>query len=227
MTAVALPSTAPEPGLTASVAAERLRADGPNRLPVPPTTRTWRRLVSQFTHFFALMLWAAAALAVIAGMPQLSAAIVVVILVNGVFAFVQEHRAEQAAAHLQDLLPAAVVVRRDGVPASIDATEVVIGNLVVLSPGDRVPADITLVRADGLSIDASTLTGESVPVALGPEDRASAGTYVTAGAGEGLVVAIGAATELASIAQMTTTTQPPRTPPSPSESEARSSGCPC
>ena len=212
MTAVALPSTAPERGLTASAAAERLRTDGPNRLPAAPSIRTWRRLASQFIHFFALMLWAAGALAVIAGMPQLGAAIVVVILVNGVFAFVQEHRAEKAAAHLQDLLPVAVVVRRDGVPASIDATEVVIGDLVVLSPGDRVPADIALISADGISVDASTLTGESVPVALGTEDRAYAGTYVVAGAGEGVVVAIGAATELASIAQMTTSTQPPRTP---------------
>lgn len=67
--------------------------------------RTWRKLVGQLTHFFALMLWVAGALAFVAGMPQLGVAIFVVILVNGVFAFVQEQRAEQAAQHLSDLLP--------------------------------------------------------------------------------------------------------------------------
>ena len=212
MTAVAPPSATPERGLTEAEAAARLATNGPNRLPTPPPVRTWRRLVGQLTHFFALMLWGAGALAVVAGMPQLGIAIFVVILVNGAFAFVQEQRAEQAAEHLQDLLPAAVVVRRDGMATSVDAVDVVVGDLVVLSPGDRVPADLTLVTADGLSVDASTLTGESIPVPLGTGDRAFAGTYVTAGAGEGVVHAIGSATELASIAELTTRAEPPRTP---------------
>ncbi len=212
MTAVAPPSMAANRGLTAVAAATRLAVDGPNRLPTPPPVRTWRLLLGQLTHFFALMLWAAGVLAVVAGMPQLGVAIFVVILVNGVFAFVQEQRAEKAAEHLQDLLPVAVVVRRDGLPASVDAAEIMVGDLVILSPGDRVPADLTLVTADGLSVDASTLTGESVPVPVGTGDRGFAGTYVPAGAGEGVVQAIGSNTELASIAQMTTSAQPPRTP---------------
>jgi magnesium-transporting ATPase (P-type) len=199
-------------GLTADEAARRLVIDGPNRLPEPPKVRAWRKFLGQFTHFFAAMLWVAAVLAAIAGMPALGVAIVVVIVVNGVFAFVQEQRAERAAEQLQDLLPVGVVVRRDGQPKTISASDVVVADLVVLSPGDRVPADLILTAADGISVDASTLTGESVPVRLGIGERAFAGTYVTAGAGEGTVEAVGAATQLAGIAQLTSSAQPPRSP---------------
>lgn len=82
MTAVERPPISAAQGLTTAAAAERRAADGPNRLPTPPPVRTWRRLAGQLTHFFALMLWAALALALVAGMPQLGIAIFVVILVN-------------------------------------------------------------------------------------------------------------------------------------------------
>ena len=199
-------------GLDASRARELLAADGPNVLPQPPGVRTWRRLLAQLTHFFALMLWVAALLAVVAGMPQLGAAIVVVIVVNGIFAFVQERRAERAAQALQGLLPSGVVVRRNGQLRTVDAAEVVVGDVVVLSPGDRVPADLELMEAVGAAVDASTLTGESVPVPVATGDRAFAGTYVTAGAAEGVVVATGAHTELAGIARLTASARAPRTP---------------
>ena len=199
-------------GLTCADAAARLVANGPNRLPSPPSPHVWLKLAGQFSHFFAAMLWLAGLLALIAGMPQLGIAIFVVIVVNGVFAFVQEQRAERAAERLQDLLPVGVVVRRDGQPQTIDAADVVVGDLVVLSPGDRVPADLTLVAADGVAVDASTLTGESVPMPLGVGDRAFAGTYVTSGAANGVVDATGAMTQLAGIAQLTSTARHPRTP---------------
>jgi calcium-translocating P-type ATPase len=199
-------------GLTSIEAAARLAADGPNRLPAPPRPHVWRKLVGQFSHFFALMLWVAGTLALVAGMPQLGIAIFVVIVINGVFAFVQEQRAERAAERLQDLLPVGVVVRRDGQPLTIDASQVVVGDVVVLSPGDRVPADVKLLRAEGVSVDASTLTGESVPVPLGIGNQAFAGTYITAGAADGIVEATGEATQLAGIAQMTATAHHPPTP---------------
>ena len=114
MIAAARPAGRGSSGLTSAEAAARLAADGPNRLPPPAAVHTWRKLVGQLTHFFALMLWVAGVLALVAGLPQLGVAIFVVIVVNGVFAFVQEQRAERAAERLQDLLPAGVVVRRDG-----------------------------------------------------------------------------------------------------------------
>lgn len=181
-------------------------------LPAPPSVSRWRDLLGQLTHFFALMLWVAGALALVAGLPQLGVAIFVVIVVNGVFAFVQEQKAERAAQELQDLLPAGVMVRRSGRLVTIDAADVVIGDMVVLASGDRIPADLTLTRADGAAVDASTLTGESVPVQLGDGDHAYAGTYLTGGTAEGAVRATGGATELASIAQLTATAKPPRTP---------------
>ncbi len=199
-------------GLTSTDAAARLAIDGLNQLPPPPRPHMWRKLFGQFSHFFALMLWVAGALALVAGMPQLGIAIFVVIIVNGVFAFVQEQRSERAAERLQDLLPIGVVVRRDGYPLMLDASQVVVGDVVVLSPGDRVPADIVLLTADGVAVDASTLTGESVPIRLGVGDRAFAGSYLTAGAADGVVEQTGAATQLAGIAQMTTTARHPPTP---------------
>ena len=212
MTTGAIPAGPLRAGLTSVEAAARLATNGPNRLPPPPAAHTWRKLIAQFTHFFALMLWAAGVLAVIAGMPQLGVAILVVIIVNGVFAFVQEQRAERAAERLRDLLPVGVVVRRDGQPVMVDAAEVVVGDVVVLSPGDRVPADMTLATADDVKVDASTLTGESVPEQLVAGDRAFAGTYVTSGAADGMVDATGGDTVLAGIAQLTSTAHRPRTP---------------
>ena len=95
----------PPPGLTSAAAAERLRADGPNVLPPARRDSPVRRFLHELTHFFALMLWAAAGLAVLAGMPQLSVAVVAVVVLNAVFSFIQEARADRAAERLKTLLP--------------------------------------------------------------------------------------------------------------------------
>lgn len=84
-------------GLSSAEASRRRRRDGANILPKPPSRPAWRVLAGQLFHFFALMLWGAAVLASIAGMPQLTVAIVVIVIVNGLFAFAQKHRAERAA----------------------------------------------------------------------------------------------------------------------------------
>ena len=94
-------------------------------------------------------------------MPELSAAIVVVIVVNAVFAFVQEHRADRAVEALRDVLPLRVSVRREGAPVEILADAVVPGDVLLLAAGDRVPADAELITSPGLRVDESTLTGES------------------------------------------------------------------
>ncbi len=97
-----------------------------------------------------MLLWCASVLAYLAGMPQLAIAIVVVILVNGVFAYIQQERAQHAAAKLRELLPAMVSVRRDNRIIKVHATELVPDDAVVLVAGDRVPADLRLALAAGL-----------------------------------------------------------------------------
>jgi magnesium-transporting ATPase (P-type) len=199
-------------GLTAAEAASRLRRDGPNTLPAPPAPPAWRALAGQLLHFFALMLWGAAVLAAIAGMPQLSVAMVVIIVLNGLFAFAQEHRAERAAERLRDLLPRLATVVRDGHQTTIDARELVAGDLVVLDAGDRISADLRVVEAHALTIDTSTLTGESVPTATRVDEPLFAGTFVVEGEARAVVAATGDHTRLASIAHLTRSGQRPPSP---------------
>ncbi|MHB1572311.1 MAG: HAD-IC family P-type ATPase, partial [Solirubrobacteraceae bacterium] len=173
------------------------------------------RFARNFTYFFALLLWAGAALAWIGDQPQLSVAIVVVIVVNAMFSFAQEYRAERAVEALRRILPQRVRVRRDGRPREIDAEEVVPGDVLLLAAGDRVSADGELVADVELKVDMSTLTGESRPVrrrridvvgvrgGVGAPHLLFAGTYVVAGAAEARVTATGMSTELGRIAELT------------------------
>jgi calcium-translocating P-type ATPase len=206
-------STQPTPkGLTAAEAAARLRLNGPNRLPAEPGFPVWRQFGAQLVHFFAIMLWVAGGLAILAGMPQLGVAIFVVVVFNAIFAFVQEYRAERTAEKLRDLLPQRVTVLRDDQPVVLDAADVVVGDAVLLSSGDRISADLALIEAHALSIDTSTLTGESTPTTPQAGDSVFAGTFVVEGEGLGIVTATGKATRLGSIAQMTRTGRRPPTP---------------
>jgi calcium-translocating P-type ATPase len=202
----------PPSGLTEAEAGALLADHGPNLLPRAPTTPAWRRLVDQLIHFFALMLWGAAVLAFVAGLPQLGVAIAIVVIVNAVFAFVEEHRADRAAETLRELLPRQVTVVRGGRRRQIDAAELVPGDLVVLAAGDRVSADLATISAHALSVDTSTLTGESVPTHVSAGDALFAGTFVTEGDAEAVVTATGGDTRLAEIA---TLTQAGLRPPSP------------
>jgi magnesium-transporting ATPase (P-type) len=163
-------------------------------------------------HFFAVMLWIAGGLAILAGMPQLGLAIFVVIVLNGAFAFAQEYRAERAGEKLRDLLPRRAMVLRDGALVEIDARELVVDDVVLLRAGDRISADLRLFEAFALLIDASTLTGESLPVAAEAGDAVMAGTFVVGGQARGVVTAVGRATRLANIAKLTQEGRRPRTP---------------
>jgi magnesium-transporting ATPase (P-type) len=199
-------------GLSAAEAADRLAADGPNVLPAPRRPPAARRLAAQAVHLFALMLWAAAALAVIAGLPQLGAAIVAVILLNALFSYLQEARADRAADRLRSLLPVRVTVRRDGRRVDVEAGEVVRGDALVLTAGGRVPADAVVAAAHGLLVDTSLLTGESEPAAVPGGGALFAGTFVVEGDGDAVVTATGTHTRLAEIARLTTSTPKPVTP---------------
>ena len=199
-------------GLSSERAAQLLKEAGPNQLPAEKPVPQWRKLWGEMTHFFALMLWCAAALAFIADMPQLAVAIIVVVIVNGVFAHIQQERAQHAAARLRGLLPADVVVRRDGTARKVHASELVAGDVVLLSAGDRVPADLALLSASGCAVDESMLTGESVPVPKAAGDAAWGGTFLVNGYAEATVSATGGRTRLAGIAALTSGAVPPPTP---------------
>ncbi len=199
-------------GLSSAEAAERLAAQGPNRLPTAPPPPWWRSLLAQMTHFFAVMLWIAGVLAFVAGLPQLGVAIYVVIVVNGVFAFLQEHRAERAAERLRDLLPRDVTVVRDGEPVTVPADDLVVDDVVLLEAGDRISADLVASEAHALRVDTSTLTGESVPEAIEAGDHLSAGCFVVEGEARAVVVAVGADTRLAGIAALARSRSRPPSP---------------
>ena len=201
-----------ESGLTSAQAATRLTADGPNEVPPPATVPAWKRVAGQLFHFFALLLWIAGGLAIAAGMPELGIAIFLVIVINGLFAFAQEHRAEKAALRLAALLPRRAIVRRDGRWLELDAGALVVGDVVSLGAGDRVSADVALTRGRGLLLDTSTLTGESVPVAVERGEAAHAGTFVVEGEAEARVTATGARTRLARVAELTQRQTRPKTP---------------
>ena len=198
--------------LTEAEAAKRLLRDGPNLLPSARERPAWVALLKQMTHFFALMLWLAAGLAVAAKLMPLAVAIIIVVLVNGAFAFVQEHRAERAARRLRDLVPRRATVVRDGLQREIAAEQLVVDDLVCLAAGDRVPADLCVIQGHSLLVDESTLTGESVPVTPRSGDALFSATFVVEGEAVARVVATGAATRLASIAELTRGIHRPPTP---------------
>jgi magnesium-transporting ATPase (P-type) len=203
-------------GLTADEATAILGVVGPNLIPQRDTVGPLRRLVAQMTHFFAVMLWAAAVLAFVGGMPQLGVAIAVVVVVNGVFSFSQEERAAKATAALAELMPDTVAALRDGRRTLVPAADLVPGDVLVLREGDRVSADARILESAGLLVDHQMLTGESEPVerdartpSEAPSDPAEApdmvfaGTFAAAGSARAVVVATGARTRLGGIATLT------------------------
>jgi calcium-translocating P-type ATPase len=199
-------------GLTSAEVVEIRRASGPNALPVARRRAWWRQLLGQFGHFFARLLWGAGLLAVLGGVVELGLAIFAVIVVNGVFAFVQEHRAERASDRLRELVPRRVVVHRDGRRGEIDVVDLVPGDVVELSAGSRISADMEVVEANALVVDESVLTGESEPVFVDGGGAVRAGSFLVEGEGIAVVSAIGAATELGQVASLTRSVRRPPTP---------------
>ena len=200
-------------GLEPREAARRLQQHGPNEIRRREGPGHLRALARQFTHPLALLLWVAGALALVADLAPLAAAIVAVIVLNAAFAFVQELQAERATEALSEFLPARARVRRGGEPVEVDARELVPGDVVLLSEGDRLSADARLV--DGaVELDMSPLTGESQPVerssvrarqapsALESDDLVFAGTLCTGGEAIAVVFATGMATQLGRIAAL-------------------------
>lgn len=212
MTDVCSTPAIPQPGLGTEEVRQRRRIHGSNSLPSPRRAPLWLRLLSQFIHFFAIMLWVGGLLAILAGMPQLGIAIFIVIILNGLFAFAQEYRADKSSERLRELLPMRATVVRDGKRQNIDATELVPGDFAILNAGDRIPADICLIKVENLLVDTSTLTGESVPAQPNAGETVFCGTFCVEGDAAGTVTATGESTKLAQIQKLTSAGQRPRTP---------------
>jgi calcium-translocating P-type ATPase len=204
--------TPTSPGLTSEEARRRLAQDGPNTAPRLARRSPVVALLRQFTHLLALLLWAAAGLALLSGTPALAIAIVVVIVLNALFAFWQEYRADKSAESLRALLPTMTKVRRDGQLISVDAAELVTGDRVLLSSGDRIAADMRVEEAHSLAVDESMLTGESAAVTHGEGSLLAAGTFVTQGQAEAVVTATGSRTALAAISELAQAAQRPPSP---------------
>jgi calcium-translocating P-type ATPase len=216
-------------GLTGREAARRLVEYGPNELERRGGARWPVQLARQVTHPLALLLWVAAALAFVAGMPPLGVAILVVIVLNAAFAFVQERQAERAVEALQRYLPPMATAVRDGRALQVEACSLVPGDVVVIHEGDRISVDARLL--DGaLEVDLSTLTGESQPVyraadfhdpegaLIEARNLVFSGTTCLGGQAQALVVATGMRTEIGRIAALA---QRGRTEASPLELEVR------
>jgi len=225
----ALLESGPE-GLDESEAAARLATYGPNELNFKRAS-AFARFVRQFNNPLIYVLLAAAVtttfLSLFAGEDMMADTYIIlgVVVINAVLGFVQEGKAENAIAALQNMMVPECDVLRAGHQQMIPASKLVPGDVVVLNGGDRVPADLRLFRCQDASADESMLTGESLPVTknidaiasvnLTPGDQrcmAFSGTFLVRGHALGLVVNTGTHTEFGKIAAMVSHTRAVKTP---------------
>lgn len=204
-----------EHGLTTEEARRRLCSQGANELPESPPPSLLSLFLSQFT---SVIVWVLIGAAVISGLLEDwldAAAILTIVLLNGVLGFVQEFRAERSLAALRKMSVATARVVRDGTLRVIPARDVVSGDVVLLEAGDRIPADARLVYATNCHTQEASLTGESTPVEKSADaidrpdvplaDRSNMvfmGTVAVSGKARALVTATGLTTELGHIATM-------------------------
>jgi magnesium-transporting ATPase (P-type) len=227
----ALPATevlarlnAREEGLSSAEAARRLSLYGPNRLPEPERPSALRRFLRQFHNILIYVLLIAGTITLLLGHLVDAAVIFGVVVINAVMGFIQEGKAERALESIRSLLAPQAMVVRDGHRLMLPAEQLVPGDIVVVQAGDRVPADLRLLRAKALEASEAVLTGEAVPVTKDPApvavasplgDRSSmlfSGTLITRGQGVGVVVATGAATEIGRIGVLVETVRQRTTP---------------
>ncbi|MCK9419626.1 MAG: cation-transporting P-type ATPase [Nitrospirae bacterium] len=216
-------------GLSTEEVQRRLAEFGRNEITAIKGKSLVLRLLGQFTHFLAIVLWLAAFFSFLSeylnpgeGMLTLGLAIVAVIVINAVFTFTQEYRAEKALEALKKLLPFKVKAIRSGTESEVPAEEVVPGDLIRLAEGDKVPADLRLIESNALKVNNASLTGESEPALRRSEpvpgdpinspNIAFAGTNVVSGNGVGVVFATGMRTEFGRIALLTETVTPGLSP---------------
>ncbi|MEA4929902.1 MAG: HAD-IC family P-type ATPase [Candidatus Limiplasma sp.] len=216
-------------GLAASDAAERLRAYGKNVISEKKEKPVILILLANFISMMAILLWIGGVIAFFAGMPELAFAIWMVNIINGVFSFWQEFRAIKATEALKKMLSSYVRVVRGGAEQQILAEDLVPGDVMIVTEGDKISADARLLTCMDLQVNQSTLTGESNPVrktseavlreGLGRSEIPNlifAGTSVSSGNGKAIVVSTGMETMFGKIANLT---QSMKEAPSPLQKE--------
>lgn len=207
--------TSPD-GLSKEEADKRLEKYGTNEIAEVKKRSLIFRFLDQFIHLFALLLWAGSILSFIAKMPELGWAIFAVIVINAIFSFWQEFKADKATEALKRLIAPNAKVIRDGDVMQIPARELVPGDLLLLEEGDIVPADGRLIEEFELRTNNATLTGESTPARkiadpvleealqhLEVPNLVFSGTSVASGTGKVVVTDTGMATEFGKIAKLT------------------------
>jgi Ca2+-transporting ATPase len=199
-------------GLSRDEAARRLRANGRNEIRREAHAPAWRGFVRQLASPVVLLLLGAAIVSALLREIADSIAIAAIVIVNAVVGFIQEYRAERAIVALRSMTAPRASVVRDGAPTVIAATDVVIGDLVLLEAGDIVAADGVLVEAHALSSNEAALTGESTPVEKDRDDSVYLGTSIASGTGRAAITATGMATQLGAIAHLLETAEEGPTP---------------
>ncbi len=203
-----------EKGLSEKEAKERLEKYGPNEIPKGKKRTWWMRLLLQFHNVLIYVLIAAAVITALMDHWIDTWVILAVVIINALIGFIQEGKAEQALEGIREMLSLEAVVIRDGKKKTIDAEELVPGDIVQLKSGDKIPADIRLVKSKDLRVEESPLTGESTSVnkKVDPADddaiigdqtsMAFSGTVITYGKATGVVIATGSSTEIGKINEM-------------------------
>ncbi len=211
-------------GLSKAEALARIEQWGENQLPMAPPTPAWKRFLRQFHNIFIYLLLVSALVSLAIAHWVDAGVILTVVIINAAIGFFQEGKAEAALRAIASLSRNHCLVVRDGATLSLDARQLVPGDLVLLEAGDRVPADLRLLESKDLQCDESLLTGESqavskitAPVADDTslaEQRCLAfmGSMVTFGSGKGLVIHTGKRTQIGQINQLVQAVELPDTP---------------
>lgn len=203
-------------GISSQEAAARLQKDGQNVLEVKPTPK-WKIFLRQFNNIVIYILLVATLLTIMIGHYTDAVVILAVVVLNSLIGYFQETSAANALAKIKEMMAQHATVYRDGKRQDIDASDLVVGDVVFLEAGDNVPADLRIVSADNLRIEESALTGETNSVIKTGEalaDRvnmAYSSTSVTSGSGLGVVVATGEHTEIGKISQEVAHIKPKKT----------------
>jgi cation-transporting ATPase F len=217
-------NTNADKGLSAFEARHRFERLGPNMVSAKKQKGPWQRFLLQFHQPLVYILLAAGFTTLLLGEWVDSFVIFGVVIVNAVIGFIQESKAEHAIESLKQMMTTQANVLRDGKWFSVDSVNLVVGDIIQLQSGDKVPADVRLLKSRDLQVDESALTGESVPVAkkqevMDPEtilaDRrnmAYAGTLVTYGQAQAVIVATGDKTETGRISELIATAADLSTP---------------